>query len=144
MRIAFSEMEECSITFNFGWQGYGGALEAKLAMASAILFSDLGTCATSFELLVLELGLSIKPSYRSLLRTHLGSVMRLLASHIETLSSRSRGCELPVALIRQPRTWLRYSRSRTRTSLLRISISLLENVIPCQLRPLLFWKIRQF
>ena len=33
------------MTFNSTWQGYG-ALEAKVANASAILFSDLGTWAT--------------------------------------------------------------------------------------------------
>ena len=46
MRATFSKMEECSMTFNSTWQGYG-ASKAKLAKASAMLFSDLGTCATS-------------------------------------------------------------------------------------------------
>ena len=46
MRIAFLEIEECAKTFKSTWQGYG-ALEAKLAKASTIMFSVLGTWATS-------------------------------------------------------------------------------------------------
>ena len=45
MKSTLSKMEESSMTFNSTWQGYG-ALEAKVANASAILFSDLGTWAT--------------------------------------------------------------------------------------------------